>query len=323
MNKILKSKIKNHFLKMGINYPTFIKEIKEGRNSNIFLYKHKQDKFVVKLYKSLQRLKREKLFYDFLRINELKSVPELLSSNNKYKIIIFRHINGKKVNKISNDDLKELILFLKNLNCNKFNNLPLAIDGIKDRKNHLNLCQKIINDLKLINDKTPINRIVIKFLNQNLLPQFELIKKNIMKKKFQTYLKRIDNKNLIVSPSDLGFHNILKYKKKLYFYDFEYAGLDDPIKLICDFICQPDQKLSTLQKNKFINNKLFFEYNIQEINFLVKLFLPLHQIKWCCIMLNEFRFTSKSKIKLTSIKKLYLKKQFDKTVKYYYKHFRK
>jgi thiamine kinase-like enzyme len=73
-----------------------------------------------------------------------------------------------------------------------------------------------------------------------------------MKKKFQTYLKKIDNKYLIVSPSDLGFHNILKYKKKLYFYDFEYAGLDDPIKLICDFFWHPGNNMSKKLKDRFL-----------------------------------------------------------------------
>ena len=44
-----------------------------------------------------------------------------------------------------------------------------------------------------------------------------------------------------MSPSDFGFHNVIKKDDFLYFIDFEYAGLDDPVKLICDFYCQPDQ----------------------------------------------------------------------------------
>ncbi len=322
MSSILKSNIKNLFFKTGNKSVFFKNEIKNGRNSKIFLYENEKKKFVVKLYKNQSRLKREKLFYEFLKINNIKFTPKLLSADVKNKLIIFSFIKGKKVNKISDNDLKKLIQFLKNLNLTKFKNLPLAIDGIKNRKNHLNLCQKKINDLKLIKNTKLINKVLIKFLNQTLFPRFELIKKNIMDKEFKKYLKIIENKYLIVSPSDLGFHNILKYKKDLYFYDFEYAGLDDPIKLICDFISQPDQQLSQLQKNKFINNKLFFKYNIKDINFLVKLFLPLHQIKWCCIMLNEFKLIKKNKTNLTPENRVYLKKQIDKTIKYYYKHFK-
>ena len=323
MNNILKSNIRNLFLKTGINSVFFKNEINDGINSKIFLYVNNREKFVVKLYKNIHRLKREKLFYKFLKINNLKFTPKLLSTDFKNKLIIFSFIKGKKVNKISNNDLDKLISFIRSLNLAKLKNLPLAIDGIKNRKNHLSLCQKKINDLKSINNKKFSNKVLIKFLNQALFPRFEIIKKNLMKKKFHKYLKIIENKYLIVSPSDVGFHNILKYKKDLYFYDFEYAGLDDPIKLICDFISQPDQQLSTSQKIKFINNKLFRKYNIKDINFLVKLFLPLHQIKWCCIMLNDFKLIKKNKTYLTLAKKIYLKKQIDKTIKYYYKHFKK
>ncbi len=323
MNSNLKSNIKNLFLKPGTNSFFSKIEITNGRNSKIFLCENNQKKLVVKLYKNKNRLKREKLFYKFLKINKIKFTPKLLSSDIKNKLIIYSFIKGKKVNKISNKDLDKLILFIKNLNLAKLKNLPMAIDGIKNRKNHLSLCQKKINDLKSINNKRFSNKVLIKFLYHTLFPRFELIKKNLMNKKFHKYLKVIENKHLIVSPSDVGFHNILKYKNDLYFYDFEYAGLDDPIKLICDFISQPDQQLSTSQKNKFINNKLFHKYNIKDINFLVKLLLPLHQIKWCCIMLNDFKSITKKKTYLNSVKRIYLKKQIDKTIKYYYKHFKK
>mgnify|MGYP000868128201 CR=1 FL=1 len=323
MNSILKSNIKNLFLKPRTNSFFSRNEITEGRNSKIFLCAYKQEKFIVKFYKNNFRLKREKLFYKFLKINNIKFTPKLLSSDLKNKLIIYSYIKGKKVNKISNNDLDKLISFIRNLNLVKLKNLPLAIDGIKNRKNHLSLCQKKINDLKSINNEKFSNKVLIKFLDKTLFPRFEFIKKNLMEKKFHKYLKIIEKKYLIVSPSDVGFHNILKYKNDLYFYDFEYAGLDDPIKLICDFISQPDQQLSTSQKNKFINNKLFHKYNIKDINFLVKLFLPLHQIKWCCIMLNDFKFIKKNKTYLTLAKRIYLKKQIDKTIKYYYKHFKK
>ena len=62
-----------------------------------------------------------------------------------------------------------------------------------------------------------------------------------------------------MSPSDFGFHNVIKKKKKLFFFDFEYAGMDDPVKLISDFICQPDHKLSKKQRYLFYNNILNLE----------------------------------------------------------------
>ena len=44
-----------------------------------------------------------------------------------------------------------------------------------------------------------------------------------------------------LSPSDFGFHNaLLDDEGKLTFLDFEYAGRDDPAKLVSDFFCQPE-----------------------------------------------------------------------------------
>ena len=42
-------------------------------------------------------------------------------------------------------------------------------------------------------------------------------------------LKKIDEEDSILSPSDFGFHNIISKNQKLYFIDFEYAGWDDQI----------------------------------------------------------------------------------------------
>ena len=126
---------------------------------------------------------------------------------------------------------------------------------------------------------------------------------------------------MIVSPSDIGFHNIIKNEKKLIFIDFEYAGLDDPLKLICDFLAQPDQKLTALQKKQFIENELFSKNKISNINYLVNLFLPFHKLKWCCIMLNEIRSVSQKKQKIGSQKKILFKNQINKTINYFNRNF--
>jgi hypothetical protein len=48
----------------------------------------------------------------------------------------------------------------------------------------------------------------------------------------------------ILSPSDIGFHNALKSSAGLSFIDFEYSGLDSPIKMLMDFACQPKFSVS-------------------------------------------------------------------------------
>ena len=79
------------------------------------------------------------------------------------------------------------------------------------------------------------------------------IKENIFKSFSKSEMtKKLNKKDLILSPSDFGFHNVIKKNKKLFFFDFEYAGMDDPVKLISDFICQPDYQLSKQQSYFFL-----------------------------------------------------------------------
>jgi len=44
-----------------------------------------------------------------------------------------------------------------------------------------------------------------------------------------------------ISPSDFGFHNALMTDESdLSFFDFEYAGWDDSVKMFYNLFCQPD-----------------------------------------------------------------------------------
>jgi hypothetical protein len=59
-------------------------------------------------------------------------------------------------------------------------------------------------------------------------------------------------------------------------------------KLICDFICQPELPISNSQATKFLT-KIAKETNDPSLIDQVNTLLPLHRMKWCCILLNVFR----------------------------------
>ena len=135
---------------------------------------------------------------------------------------------------------------------------------------------------KKINDKN-LENFILKKIEYNF---FEYKKDLVgaIKKKKLSYKKKFPANEIIVSPSDFGLHNIIKKDKKLFFFDFEYAGLDDPVKLVMDFYCHPNTKLTNIKLNKlkreiFNNNSnLYFRYNM-----LIK----LNFIKWSCVIMNK------------------------------------
>lgn len=101
------------------------------------------------------------------------------------------------------------------------------------------------------------------------------------------------NVSPILSPSDFGFHNALRTAHGLVFIDFEYAGYDDPAKMLCDFLCQPavpvpeNMLVQTLQH---MTDAIATDASTQHIIAQRTMhLLPVHHIKWCCIMLNNFK----------------------------------
>lgn len=92
-----------------------------------------------------------------------------------------------------------------------------------------------------------------------------------------------------LSPSDFGFHNaLLADDGRLRFIDFEYAGWDDPAKLICDFFCQPAVPVPMEHFARFAESVAAPLWHPERCLQRTRLLLPVYRLKWCCILLNDF-----------------------------------
>ena len=100
----------------------------------------------------------------------------------------------------------------------------------------------------------------------------------------------LPSKHRVPSPSDFGFHNaMVEADGRLRFFDFEYAGWDDPAKAVGDFFSHPGVAVPQDQFEPFVMQALApYEENAQHMATRVRLLEPISQVKWCCIILNEF-----------------------------------
>jgi hypothetical protein len=73
----------------------------------------------------------------------------------------------------------------------------------------------------------------------------------------------------------------------LKFIDFEYAGWDDPAKTVCDFFCQPAVPVPREHFERFLA-AVVSATGEAATRGRAALLLPVYELKWCCIMLNEF-----------------------------------
>jgi hypothetical protein len=92
-----------------------------------------------------------------------------------------------------------------------------------------------------------------------------------------------------LSPSDFGFHNaLIDDVGTLTFLDFEYAGRDDPAKLVSDFFCQPEVPVPLSLHPRFIERMAQGLGLDADGIARCHLLLDAYQIKWTCIILNDF-----------------------------------
>jgi Ser/Thr protein kinase RdoA (MazF antagonist) len=100
---------------------------------------------------------------------------------------------------------------------------------------------------------------------------------------------RLPDAEWCISPSDFGFHNaLIGPDGQLTFIDFEYAGWDEPARMICDFFCQVQVPVEYLHLGAFCHTVLGpFRQPALHLD-RMRALMPLYQLKWCCIVLNEF-----------------------------------
>tara|TARA_B100002019_G_C21257919_1_gene595004 strand:- start:1328 stop:2326 length:999 start_codon:yes stop_codon:yes gene_type:complete len=290
--------------------------LNKGINSySYLLIDNKNNKYFLKIFLRNQinkhdRFKSELSFSNFLLINKFNNTPEILFHNKSQSWIVYKWIEGKRISRISKNHVEKLLQFLLSINNPKLKNcyLPLASEACFSLIEHKNLIYKRIDN-------------TLSFLNQiNLENKDEIIKnirdrcttinnyfpnKNNDKEGFFT--SALKNHQRLITPSDVGFHNILVNKNQMYFLDFEYAGIDDPFKLISDLVLQPDYAIPN--EYIYLLNKLIFKFK-KDINSFEKkllIILDLYILKWFCIILNPLIINKNMEV---ASKNLILRKVF-------------
>ena len=149
----------------------------------------------------------------------------------------------------------------------------------------------------LKNVRQRLSRMTIEHIHAEIQPEAKRLLTLIQAKYrdiYQATSSKIENGELVdfiqsedrcISPSDFGFHNAVLTSEGVKFFDFEFAGWDDPAKAAADFILQP--------RVPVMNNPspLLGALNISEMNPLrqrYKALMPILTLKWVCIILSVF-----------------------------------
>ena len=289
---------KNPNLK-GCNF----EKIEGGKNNKAYLIRNKAGtKYFLKEYYLSKRDQRSRLkiecdFLKFLEKTKIINFPKIIIKDESLNLALFSFINGRKLstNKITEEYVNQVADFIISINSLKYNiNFPYMasdynysiqsfIDSVDSRIKKLSFSTDI--DFKLKNKLIILRKKIIKLWN---------IEKLKINNEF-SYSELKTKVPLFLSPSDIGFHNILINNGKLFFLDFEYSGLDDLVKLVNDFFTCPSVKIPLKFKQKFISRLMS---SLTTDNFFIRRLLALeksYKIKWSCILLNEYLIHSKDR----------------------------
>lgn len=260
--------------------------------NNIFLLKQ----YFTHKYDNRNRFQSEKSFIDYANTVASSFVPKIRAVDESRRLILFEYIPGEIVSSASlnRNDIKQAINFFKQLNQSKHDikhvNLPLASEACFSIKHHISLISERIKQLSNLPKLSQIDEQrdeVVSLIEEewrlivNRIPAIDLIED-----------EELDSKHRCISPSDFGFHNALKIcDDEIKFVDFEYAGWDDPAKMVADFFCQLEVPVPIKYYDDFVSQVMSCFTNSNMLKQRANLLLALYKIKWCCIVLNVFLAT--------------------------------
>ncbi len=270
--------------------PINVTTLSGGRNNSVHLLNTSTRQYVLKrLFHSKDDLRdrflAETCFYAHCESMRIESVPKLFVAAREYRSLLLEFVEGYELNAqdVSDKFIQSALSFLIEINAQKKPkiDLPPASESCLSIDAHIELIDNRISKLEqFVTDNEA--RL---FVFTKLRPVWDQLVRPIAED--CEYVSKLVNP--FISPSDFGFHNcLIRPNATAVFYDFEYAGWDDPAKLICDFFCQVEVPVPIS----------YFDFVLDQLHCLTRKedfladrtrrLLPAFKIKWCCILLNEF-----------------------------------
>ena len=233
-----------------------ISNISKAYNSKLLKISVNNKAYVIKLFSKKNKSNFIREVYFLLNFQNLQNIPKIISYEYKEKILVLNYCKGIKITKKQSSYIYQILSFLRKIQVKK-KNYSLKGRLLKSREGCFCFLDHIKNTKQKI-DKIKKNKALIKnskfiYFTKKIDEIFKNRRNKILlnyKKKFLS--KKFKLSNLIVSPSDFGYNNILLNSNKLVFLDFEYSGLDDPLKLCLDFLANPNTKFNKSENEAFL-----------------------------------------------------------------------
>lgn len=271
-----------------------------GANNRVFRLDAAAGTFLLKSYfrhpdDPRDRLGTEFAFSQFAWEHGVRCIPQPLACDLSAGLGLFEFVPGRSLRGTTIDDaaVDQAIDFYRTLNRAKDRPgaaaLPRASESCFSLDDHFATVGRRVERLKAVAVGDAVDQAATGFIESELAPAWGQIHAAARAAAGLRPDRPLEPADRCLSPSDFGFHNaLLATDGRLRFIDFEYAGWDDPSKLICDFFCQPAVPAPAQAFDRFAAAVAAELPDPPSHLARATLLLPVYRVKWVCIMLNEF-----------------------------------
>lgn len=238
------------------------------------------------------RFEHEHAFYSLLKQAGVRQVPESLAWDARARLGLFEWVEGTKLHpeEVEAEHVQACARFFVDLNAARCleaaGRVPEASESCFRLADHIGMIDRRVQRLRALQSDAQAPAELHDFVRAKLVPVWAEIRRNLTAQSNPDQALRQSLR--CVSPSDFGFHNMLRSARGLLFFDFEYAGWDDPAKMVCDFFCQPEIPVPREMLPAFIEATCLPGWDSKAYARRVFALLPAYRIKWVCIILNVF-----------------------------------
>jgi hypothetical protein len=264
-----------------------------GGNNRVYRVETAAGPFLVKEYfrhpaDPRDRLGAEQAFSRFAWDHGIRALPQPLGHERDAGLGLYEFIEGRKLSpgEVTAAHVAEAAAFFTDINRHRTDpaarSLPPASEACFSLAEHLACVDRRLQRLAAIEPESDLHRRAAALVAERLVPAWNEVRAAVAAGEIP-----LATAHRVLSPSDFGFHNCLATDSGLKFLDFEYAGWDDPAKTVCDFFCQPAVPVPWEHFEPFLKAAADAAGD-PGLSDRVALLLPVYELKWCCIMLNEF-----------------------------------
>lgn len=272
-----------------------IEKISTGGNAGVFKLQT-ESKGTVKLKIYPVDARHDRLHSEYLALRGITgsgvhSVSMPVAKDDEIGIGIYEWIDGSRLTEHTQADLQQALDFLKQLhamrNIAQFAEAPNASASCF---RGTDIERQIYGRLAQFDEVRSEYGSLDAFLEDEFLP----VARHLLAEAHSRWPGEHGMKTVLsrdqqtLSPSDFGFHNMIrKADDTLSFFDFEYFGWDDPVKLVSDFSFHPGMNLTAEDITFWIKGAE--EIYGDDIRERLAVSRPLYGLIWCLILLNDFR----------------------------------